>query len=125
MNKTNDASPFEQLATLIRNFCTERNWDQFHTPKDLAIGAVTEASELLELFRFYNDEQSMELLADPVSRKKIAEELADVLFFVLRFADKYDFDLATEFRLKMQKNALKYPVPEFHGKNHKSTHVAE
>ncbi|MEM7645447.1 MAG: nucleotide pyrophosphohydrolase [Pseudomonadota bacterium] len=114
--------PIHQLSQQIKEFCDEREWDPFHGPKDLAIGAVTEASELLEHFRFQSDEQIANLLNNETSRKAIGEELADVLFFILRFAQKYEFDLYQCFQEKMQKNARKYPVSEFKGKNHKSTH---
>ena len=86
-----------ELKQLAKKFCDERNWDQYHTPKDLAIGVITEASELLEIFRFRSEQEIAQMLADPLKRDKISEELADVLYFLLRFAQKYDVDLATTF----------------------------
>ena len=109
-----------ELKKQIQNFCEQRDWDPFHGPKDLAIGAVTEASELLEIFRFQTTEQEQEILKHPDKRQAIGEELADVLFFLLRFSQRYDFDLSSCFLEKMRKNAVKYPVSEFKGKNHKS-----
>ena len=115
----------QSLKEQVKIFCEKRNWDQFHSGKELAIGAVTEASELLEHFRFLTDEQVEESLSNQEKRKAIGEELADVLFFLLRFSQKYDFDLNQCFQNKMEKNNLKYPADQFHGKNHKSKIVVK
>lgn len=114
--------PDTTLAALkerVVAFCEARDWDQFHGPKDLAIGIVTEASELLALFRFLSEEQVTALQADPAKRARVEEELADVLFFVLRFAERSGIDLATAFDAKMAKNATKYPVEKSRGSNRK------
>lgn len=108
------------LTKIIKVFCEERDWDQFHSPKDLAIGAVTESAELLEIFRFKSEEEVKKILFDPKGTQMVGDELSDVLFFILRFSQLYDIDLTEAFKSKMQKNALKYPVEEFKGKNHKS-----
>lgn len=109
----------QKLALMVREFCRERDWDQFHTSKDLAIGLVTEAGELLAEFRFLNPDQCRAALAGAESRETIGHELADVLFFLLRFSDLYGFDLARELEKKMAINAEKYPADKFRGKNHK------
>ncbi len=108
----------ENLKEEIRKFCEDRNWDQFHGIKDLAIGVATEAAELLEIFRFQSENQC-ESLIQGERRKEISDELADVLFFVLRIAQKYNIDLDAAFREKMQKNAQKYPVEKARGSNKK------
>lgn len=74
-----------ELKEKIRKFCEARDWDQFHGPKDLAIGVITEASELHEHFRFLSEEQALELLKDPQQKEEIEDELADVLFFCSAF----------------------------------------
>ena len=112
---------FEDLQGTIQEFCEQREWDQFHGPKDLAIGAVTEASELLEIFRFKNPDQIQAMMSDPGERMKMGDELADVLFFLLRFSQRFDFDLEKCFEQKMLKNKKRYPVESFRGKNHKAT----
>lgn len=117
---TDNTTALEQLKKMVADFCKERDWDQFHTAKDLAIGAVTEASELLEIFRFQDANQVVASLHDPATRRAIGHEMADVLFFLLRFAQLYEFDLTQEFHQKMKLNAKKYPAQEFRGKNHKS-----
>ena len=97
------------MKDAVKTFSEERDWDQFHNAKDLAIGIITESSELLELFRF-KDSEEIEQLVNSIKRKQVAEELSDVLFFVLRFAQKYDIDLSKEFLEKIEKNKKKYPI---------------
>ena len=110
----------EQLKSQVKEFCQLREWDPYHGAKDLAIGAVTEASELLEHFRFQSHEQVEEIMSNPETRLQVGEEMADVLFFLLRMSERYGLDLSQCFAEKMQKNGLKYPAEEFRGKNHKS-----
>lgn len=112
-----------ELTELVKTFCEERDWDQFHKAKDLAIGISTEANELLDIFRFKSDEDVMDEFADPVTREHIGEELADTLFFVLRFAQMNGLDLGQCLQDKLQKNAAKYPVEKSRGSNLKSTEL--
>jgi NTP pyrophosphatase (non-canonical NTP hydrolase) len=107
------------LKLMVQNFSEERDWDQFHNPKDLAIGIVTEASELLEIFRFKNDAEVTALLKDVSSAKKIRDELADVLYFALRLAQKYDIDLSKALEEKIRDNRQRYPVEKAKGSNKK------
>lgn len=108
-----------ELNDKIREFCEERNWTQFHTPKDLAIGLSTESNELLELFRFKNQDDQVALLQDTETRAEIEDELADSLFFLLRFADLNDIDLEEALTTKLEKNRSRYPVDESHSSNEK------
>lgn len=108
------------LSQQVRAFCEDRDWTQFHTPKELAIGMVTEASELLEIFRFQDDRQMQIMLENPSTREHIGDELADQLYFLLRFADLYGFDLKDELERKLKKNAVKYPVDTSRGSNRKA-----
>lgn len=101
----------ESLKEEVKDFCTKRDWDEPHNPKDLAIGAVTEASELLEIFRFCSQEASFDKLKHPETRQEIADELADILCFLLRFAQLYKIDLTEALKEKLKKNAIKYPPP--------------
>lgn len=78
---------------------------------------VTESSELLQYFRFKSENQVDEMFESPIARKKITEEISDVLFFIFRLSQKYNIDLTTEFRKKMEKNEQKYPVDKFKGSN--------
>lgn len=107
------------LKNIVKEFCEQRDWDQYHDPKDLAIAIITEASELLEIFRFKTHDDMEQMLCDPGKRKEIADELADVFYFILRFSQKYGFDLSSEFIRKMSENGKKYPVEKFLGSNKK------
>ncbi|MDP1694487.1 MAG: nucleotide pyrophosphohydrolase [Candidatus Woesearchaeota archaeon] len=114
-SKTN----IQELKDKIKDFCDKRDWDQFHNPKDLAIGIITEASELLELFRFKSEQEMEAMFANQEKRVKISEELADILYFILRLAQKYNIDLTTEVHNKMAKNEKKYPIEKAKGSNKK------
>ncbi|QZA89516.1 nucleotide pyrophosphohydrolase [Salinarchaeum sp. IM2453] len=109
----------DELNEEVREFCEARNWKQYHTPKELAIGLSTESNELLELFRFKDQDDQDALLADPDTREDVEEEIADVLFFILRFADLYDVDLENALESKLEKNRERYPKDEYHGSNRK------
>lgn len=110
---------FDELNAEIRDFCEKRDWRQYHTPKDLAIGLSTESNELLEQFRFKDRDEQRALLEDPQDREQVKDELGDILFFVLRFADLYDIDLETALARKLEKNRAKYPQDEYKGSNKK------
>jgi NTP pyrophosphatase (non-canonical NTP hydrolase) len=112
-----------ELKDLVRQFCEERNWDQFHNPKDLAIGIITEAGELLDIFRFKRDDEITQMMNRPEKRTVIGEELADVLYFVLRFAQMNNIDLTDALLKKLEKNELKYPVIKSKGSNKKYNEV--
>lgn len=112
-----------QLMEKVKIFCEERDWDQFHNPKDLAIGISTEANELLDIFRFKSEEEMQRMLLDGPGRVRIEEELADTLFFVLRFAQKNEMDPGEILERKINKNAEKYPVDKVRGKNLKYTEI--
>jgi NTP pyrophosphatase (non-canonical NTP hydrolase) len=108
---------FESLNTEVREFCEKREWGQYHTPKELAIGLSTESNELLELFRFKGRTEQSELMAEAGKREDVEDELADILFFLLRYADLYDIDLEAALERKLEKNRQRYPVDEYRGSN--------
>ncbi|MFC6732568.1 nucleotide pyrophosphohydrolase [Haladaptatus sp. DYSN1] len=110
----------DELNADVREFCERRDWGQYHTPKDLAIGLTTESSELLELFRFQDTDDQSDLLGDAESREDIEDELADILFFLLRFADLYDISLEAALERKLEKNSDRYPAKEYKGSNRKA-----
>jgi NTP pyrophosphatase (non-canonical NTP hydrolase) len=113
----------QDLKNQVREFCDARDWDQFHGAKDLSIGLITEAAELLEEFRFKSESEINTALKDADRRQQIGDELADCLFFVVRFAQRFDFDLAASFTAKMRRNGAKYPVDKARGKNLKYTEL--
>ena len=112
-------TPILELKSLVKKFCKDRDWDQFHGAKDLAIGLITESSELLEIFRFKNETEISEALSDPEKREDISNELADCLFFILRFSERFNFDLSEGLNKKLALSAEKYPVAKFRGSNKK------
>ena len=109
----------EDLKKLVQKFCEERDWDQFHDIKELAIGLATESAELLDIMRFKTPAQLSELLRDERSRIRISEELADIAWMLLRFCQLHGFELATALGDKMKKNEVKYPVATSRGSNRK------
>jgi NTP pyrophosphatase (non-canonical NTP hydrolase) len=111
------------LKDVVRTFCEDRDWDQFHGPRDLAIGVVTEAAELLDRFRFKDDAACAALLADPAARESIEHELADTLFFILRFAQRNGIDLTVALQRKLALNAERYPIAKARGSNRKYTEL--
>ena len=100
---------YEQLRAKVQKFTDDRDWDQFHSPENLAKSVVIEAGELLECFQWNND-YDLEALAD---------EMADVFVYLIGLADKVGVDLLEAADRKMDKNALKYPVEKAKGKNTK------
>lgn len=108
-----------ELKRRVQGFCEARDWDPFHGGKDLAIGIITEAAELLELFRFRSESEVAEIIADSERVRKVQDELADVLFFVLRMAQRAGFDLTACLFRKMEESARKYPVDTSRGSNRK------
>lgn len=116
--KTDTQATLEDLKLLVQEFCHERDWDQFHGVKDLAIGAVTEAAELAEVFRFQSPERCEEIMKNG-AEVSVRDELADVLFFVVRIAQKYNIDLNECFTQKLEKNRIKYPADKARGSNKK------
>ena len=120
---TDSSTTIAELKVAVKKFCDARDWDQFHPPKDLAIGVSTEAAELLDLFRFKTEKQIATMLSEPKKRDAIAEELADTLYFLLRFAQMNGFDLSDELIKKLKKNDEKYPVEKAKGSNKKYNEV--
>ena len=108
----------EELKNKVKKFCEDRDWDQFHNPKELAIGISTEANELLELFRF-KSEDDMKRIMNSDKKTEVEEELADVLYFALRFAQMNNIDLSQAIGSKLDKNNKKYPIEKSKGSNKK------
>ena len=124
MTASNDNNTsINDIKNKIKDFCDARDWDQFHNAKDLAIGLVIETSELLEHFRFKSEEEIEDKFNDLNERKKITEELADVLYFTVLLANKYNVDLTTELNDKIKKNEQKYPIEKAKGSNKKYTEL--
>jgi NTP pyrophosphatase (non-canonical NTP hydrolase) len=107
----------ESLTAALRQFAAERDWGQFHSPKNLASALTVEAAELLEQFQWLTEQQSRELGAP--ARETVAQEMADVLLYLLQLADKLNVDLVQAAQRKLALNAQKYPVESSRGHSRK------
>jgi len=111
----------EGLRTRLRDFAAARDWDQFHSPKNLAMALSGEAGELLEIFQWLTDEQSRRL--DDKARSAAADEIADVLLYLVRLADKLGLDPRAEAQRKLADNERRYPVEKARGSAKKYTEL--
>ena len=109
------------LRDELRAFAQAREWDQFHSPKNLASALAVEAAELLEPFQWLTEEQSRHL--SPEQRQAVQHEMADVLIYLIRLADKLDVDLIAAARDKIAHNAAKYPADKVRGSSKKSAEL--
>ncbi len=107
----------ESLRNQLRTFAAERDWDQFHSPKNLASALAVEAAELLEKFQWLTEAQSRQL--PPAALEGVKEEVADVLLYLIRLSDKLGIDLIAAATAKIAVNAKKYPVDKSHGNSKK------
>jgi dCTP diphosphatase len=111
------SDPLLELRDALRVFAAERDWDQFHSPRNLATALAVEAAELLEPFQWLSDEQGAN--PSPETRVAVEQEMADVLLYLVRLADRLDVDLAAAARAKIVKNGVKYPVEKSRGSSRK------
>ena len=110
-----------ELVERVLRFRNERDWAQFHKPKDLAISLMLEAAEVAEHFQWRNDQEIAEHVEQ--QREAIGDELSDVLYWVLVLAHDLKVDLPRAFQSKMKKNELKYPVEKAKGRHSKYTNI--
>ena len=103
----------EALREKLRDFARERDWEQFHSPKNLAMALCVEAAELVEIFQWLTEEQSRSL--EPAARAAADEEIADVLLYLLRLADQLGIDPVAAAQRKLEANARKYPADKARG----------
>ncbi len=113
------ATPLDDLTQRVRQFAAEREWDQFHTPKNLAMALVAEAGELAAEFQWLTAAQSA--APDPEQLTRIRAEAADVLIYLVRLAQVLDFDLLAAARAKLAANERRYPVEKVRGSSKKYT----
>jgi len=111
------------LKEKIKKFCEDRDWDQFHSAKELTIALIIETAELLEHFRWKSDKEVKKMFENKSRKEDIEDEMADVLYFLIRIAQKYNIDLSQALNRKMSKNEHKYPVEKSKGSNKKYTEL--
>lgn len=116
-----DEPSLERVRDRLRDFAAARDWNQFHSPKNLAIAVSVEAGELLEHFQWIPDRDSLTLPEDKLA--KIKEEIADVLLYLIRLADLLNVDLLKIAYSKIEANAQRYPVDKSRGSAKKYTEL--
>jgi dCTP diphosphatase len=107
----------DDLARRLRQFASDRDWEQFHSPKNLTMALAVEAAELMEHFQWLTEDASRQLPAETLD--EVGEEIADVMLYLVRLADVLKIDLAAVTAAKMLKNAAKYPADKVRGKSDK------
>ena len=120
---TDSATTVAEIKTRVLAFVRERDWEQFHSPKNLSMALAAEAGELMEHFLWATPDQSRAVVADAAKRGKIADELADVVIYALEFANATGLDVAAAIEAKMAANAKKYPVEKARGRADKYTEL--
>jgi dCTP diphosphatase len=105
----------EDLQKRIKKFNSERDWDRFHTPKDLIIALVSEVGELAELYRWLSLEEQNLVHAEPAAKLKIEDEIADIMIYLLTLSYKANIDIYKAVEGKLEKNKAKYPVEKSRG----------
>ena len=112
-------SELDDLQQRMRDFARERDWQQFHTPKNLIMALTAECGELAGVFRWLHDEQAIKLMQDPAKAQEVEAELADVLGCLLRLADVLGVDLVAALERKIGVNSHRYPADQFRGQARK------
>jgi dCTP diphosphatase len=113
-NMTDEIRDLAGLRDRLRAFVAERDWDQFHSPKNLSMALAVEAAELVEIFQWLTEAESA--LLDEDRRVRVEAELADILVYLVRIADRLDVDLLQAAAIKLEENARKYPAERVRGK---------
>jgi NTP pyrophosphatase (non-canonical NTP hydrolase) len=109
-------TPLAELREMVREFVGERDWQQFHTPKNISMALAIEAAELMEHFQWLTPEQSRAIAKQDKDLAAVAEELADVVCYAFALANELDIDVAAAMEQKMGKNRQKYPADKYRGK---------
>ena len=114
-----------QLRAMVAEFVAERDWQQFHSPKNLSMALAIEVAELMEHFQWLTPVESRRLKEDSQSMQPVQEEIADVLCYTIALANELEIDLSDALRKKMVKNRLKYPAEEYQGRYQKTDDADE
>ena len=114
---SNDATTtVAELRKILADFVAERDWSQFHSPKNVSMALAIEVAELMEHFQWLTTEASRQLADEPEKLTAVGEELADVVGYSLALANELGIDVSSAIRAKMVKNRLKYPAAEYRGR---------
>jgi dCTP diphosphatase len=112
--------PIEELLEIIKKFVSDRDWEQFHSVKNLTMALSVESSELLEIFQWVSEEES-NLTSNSDRLSKTKDEIADIFVYLVRIADRLNIDIEEAVRHKMYKNMVKYPIEKSKGNSKKYT----
>ena len=112
-------SELKELKEKIRKFADDRNWDQYHSPKNLSMALIAEAAELVEHFQWMTEEQSSQLSSEVLG--EVQQEIADIFIYLVRISDKLGVDLISAANQKIKINAEKYPAEKVKGSSKKYT----
>jgi len=123
MPTTDTTTTIAELKESMAAFARERDWGQFHAPKNLSMAIATEAGELMEHFLWVSAEESSALCTNPIKKTKIEEELADIVLFALQFANMAKIDVSAAVEAKIAKNPSKYPIAKAKGRSDKYTEL--
>jgi len=115
-NPSDATTTVRDLRDMVNEFVSERQWEKFHSPKNISMALAIEAAELMEHFQWCSIEETRATSEDPDKLAAVGEELADVLCYGLAMANSLGIDVSETMRMKMQKNRAKYPVEKFLGK---------
>ena len=109
-------TPVSQLRQLVADFVAERDWQQFHSPKNLSMALAIEAAELMEHFQWITADDSRNVVDDRDALAAVGDELADVICYAMALANELGLDISTVVHTKMAKNVIKYPADEYRGR---------
>lgn len=110
---------FSKLEEVVFKFSGDRDWDQFHSIKNLSMALSVESSELVEIFQWMKEEDSNAIAQDPIKFPKVKDEIADIFIYLIRLSSKMNIDLEEAVMKKMEQNIKKYPVEQFKGSSRK------
>jgi len=116
MASSDTTTTVAELRKLVADFVAERDWSQFHSPKNVSMALAIEAAELMEHFQWLTTEASRELASEPEKLAEVGEELADVIGYSFALANELGLDISGAVRAKMVKNAQKYPAEKYRGR---------
>jgi NTP pyrophosphatase (non-canonical NTP hydrolase) len=116
MNHNDAVTTVAELRQLIADFVAERDWSQFHSPKNVSMALAIEAAELMEHFQWLTTDASRELADEPEKLAAVGEEIADVIGYSFALANELGLDVSSAIRAKMVKNAQKYPAEKYRGR---------
>lgn len=112
---SDNKTTIDELKLIVESFVDEREWKQFHSPKNLAMSLSIEAAELMEIFQWLSLDQAQDVMKANETRDNAIDEIADILIYALAFCNRNKIDITDAIKKKMEKNIRKYPVEKFKG----------